>query len=479
MKLGRMKSVLWRWVALNVVVLGALFLLAYGAGAHSGGLSLLDFGALPSGAGLRLLGASALLLVALASLLWATLRILHPLEQLTAFAGALGTDAAELAPPPATEDDFGFIAENLTRAAEQLGAASADQRQLAELHQQLAAYLELMQRVAAGDLAARGAEEGNESVVKVVTACNTLLDRWCALLANATAATASLQQALVQAHAGAQQSSRTLTEQDKQLVSASNAFAAIPPAVKQVADSAEMLLRAAKASGAAGETATQSVSAAMPQAQRAESSVRGAAATLQNLYRAIEHMEQKLRFLSDVAARANLLALNAGLDLARGGHAGRSSLLAAEQFRDLAQQSSETGEEVESLLLHFRQECAASMQALASDADALQAVHAQLARATQALQSGEPALRECAARAEVVALAASRQADAGKAVATALQGATDLEKLAAQQTRQLASLAEQTLNAAGALRAALASVHAAGARGVQSSSAAAAAVAKE
>src|SRR5436853_5439426 len=117
---GRMKSVLRRWAILNVLALAAIFVLAYGAGARSGGLALLDFGALPSAAGLRLLAAALLVVLVAGALVWATLRVLHPLGRLTEYAERLGEAGLDLAPPVESADDFGVIAERLARSAEQL-----------------------------------------------------------------------------------------------------------------------------------------------------------------------------------------------------------------------------------------------------------------------------------------------------------------------------------------------------------------------
>src|SRR5947199_211843 len=134
---GRVRSIFVRWLVFNLLALCAVFALAYAAGSRSGGLSLLDFGALPLNSGLRLVGAAFILLLAAASLVWVMARILHPLEQLTSFSAALtDTDAlsSTLDPdhavtlPPASNDDFGFIADQLGRSREHQLAAAADQR---------------------------------------------------------------------------------------------------------------------------------------------------------------------------------------------------------------------------------------------------------------------------------------------------------------------------------------------------------------
>jgi len=447
-----MKTVLWRWASFSALAIAAIFTLAYGAGARSGGLSLLDFGALPSAAGLRLLAAALLALIVVGALMWTTLRILHPLERLTHYAGRLGEGDMDLAPPMESEDDFGFIAEQLARSAEQLATAAADQRQLADLQARVAAFDETAQRAAAGDFAVRAADEGDDALAQALRSFNQLLMRISAVLASAAATATALSDTTAQAQTTSQQAGRTLMDQDRELAGAANAFAAIPPSFKQVADSAETVSRTSQQAAASTEVVAQNVAAAQPQAQQVLASLRTAAGTLANLQHGAEHLQRKLRVLGEVTGRANLLALNAGLELARAGHAGRTSVLLAEQFRDLAQQSNATSNDLETLVHAFEQDCAALLHAFGGDAQALESLQQSLARSEQALAGAQPALRECGARGEVVALAAARQADSARAVEAALQTAADLQRLAAQQLRQLTATAEQAGKLASALR---------------------------
>ncbi len=280
MKSGRMKTVLWRWASFSALAIAAIFTLAYGAGARSGGLSLLDFGALPSAAGLRLLAAALLALIVVGALMWTTLRILHPLERLTHYAGRLGEGDMDLAPPMESEDDFGFIAEQLARSAEQLATAAADQRQLADLQARVAAFDETAQRAAAGDFAVRAADEGDDALAQALRSFNQLLMRISAVLASAAATATALSDTTAQAQTTSQQAGRTLMDQDRELAGAANAFAAIPPSFKQVADSAETVSRTSQQAAASTEVVAQNVAAAQPQAQQVLASLRTAAGTL-------------------------------------------------------------------------------------------------------------------------------------------------------------------------------------------------------
>src|SRR5207248_454858 len=129
---------------------------------------------------------------------------------------------------------------------------------------------------------------------------------------------------------------------------AANAFASLPPSLKQTGDSAEIVGRASQQAAAAADSAAQSVAAAQPQAQQVLASLRSAATTLANLQHGAAHLAHKLRDLGEVTGRANLLALNAGLELARAGQSALQATadwqrLAAQQVRQLAASAEQIG----------------------------------------------------------------------------------------------------------------------------------------
>jgi methyl-accepting chemotaxis protein len=458
---GRLNSILWRAVALNVVGLLAIFVLAYSAGAHSGGLSILDFGALPSSAGLRLWVSALIVIFAALVPVWIVTRVLHPLKQLTEFSERLTTPDGEPLLPMITDDDFTLIADHLRSAWEQIAAAAADQSELASLRVRIGEFSEVAQQTAAGDLTLRAAT-ADDALGIALASLNTALEAVCRLLEGARVlagragdkASASIQ--------SAQQATRTLAQQERDISSATEAFAVIPPSVKQITDNSSLVLKASQTAGAAGEQAKQAISGTQFDLQRLGASLRSSGETLSNLRLAAERVAAMLRPLGEITEQANLLALNAVLDAARTGQAGRTSTLFVEQFRDLAQESNKVSGDVATLIAGIHADCGAVLTAVERDSQAAHGAEAVMARANQSLESVTAAVQEASSRAEVVSLASARQSDAVRNVSGALQSAMDLERLAAQQARQTANVAEQILKSIEELNSALAAMRTSG-----------------
>jgi methyl-accepting chemotaxis protein len=458
---GRLSTVLWRAVTLNLVALLAIFTLAYGAGSHSGGLSILDFGALPGAAGLRLWAAAMIFIFSVMVLVWMTTRILHPMKQLTEFSEHLGSANSELLPLVISGDDFGLIAEHLRTASDQLATAAADLNELTSLRFRISEFSEVVRLAAEGDFRGR-AVAGDDHLGQALGSLNTALEAVSNLLQGTRLMVGRARDTADSSIQTAQQAGRTLAQQERQITLATDAFAVLPPSIKQAADNSEAVYRAARNADAAAEQARQSIAGTQSDLQQLVASLRTARDTLSGLRTATEQVAGMLRPLSEITERANLLALNAALEGARAGQAGRTSALFAEQFRDLAQESNKVSGDIATLMAGIQADCGVVLNSVEHDSQAAQAAEATAARASRSLESAAASLQEAGCRAEVLSLASARQADAARSVSGALQSTMDLERLAAQQTRLSVTAAEQLLKTLEELKSALGTVRTSG-----------------
>ena len=450
----KFKSLLWRIVSLNVAALVAVFVLAYGAGRWSGGLSMLDFGALPSAAGFRLWAAALCAVISIMTLLWLAGRMVSPLEQLLRFAETLESPEEERPPLPETEDEFHAIADRLLQASASLGVAAAEQRRLAQLEERITGFAAETRQISQGDLALRiAAADG--PLGEAFTSINSTLDMISRVLDSARALAENGAAESQKSVSCAQQVGKTLVQQQSELAAATRAFDVLPLSIKQAQDSSETLAKAAHTATTAIDASRQSALAAGGELQRMTSTLRASTSGLAAVRTAAEQVTTRLRALSTVTERANLLALNAAIEAARAGQAGRTSWIFAEQFRELAEQSNAANHELEALMQSIHRDSAALGDSLETIARSVRESEQQTAHASQTAEAGSTAMSEASARADVIALATARQADAARSVSSALQAGTDLQQLAAQQSRQAAALAEDLVRLHAELNSAL------------------------
>ncbi len=440
---GRMSSILWRLVAFNVICLVATLVLAYGAGQRGGGLGLLDFGALPAAAGLRLWSAAFLLVLAVISLAWGATRVLHPLKSLADFSEQLGQPDV---PPPLhvdSNDDFGFIADGLTATHERAVSAVDDQAALASLRERIAALQTVTAGAAHGDLSVQAAA-GEDELGHVSAALNTTLSTVGSTFEHARGAARNAAQSAGVARSGAEAAEGALTAQGSTLQEAATKLAQLPPTTQQIGDNATAIIGAAHQAATAAEQSAKSANAAATELEQVRTTLASGADVLGVLRTSGERLEARLRDLSIVAERANVLALNAALAAARAAEATRTPLSVVEEFRDLAQDSSNASRELATLVATVRAQCDELLHAATQQQQQTASVLERARASATSGQAAATASQDAAARAEVITLAADRQRAATAAIQTLLRSLHDLGQAAQQHVRRAGAAAERS-----------------------------------
>ena len=118
---GRLSSTIWLLVTANIVALIAVLAFAFAAGQKAGQLSILDAFSAPGHGPLAMLTAVGLVLVGsalLGGLLWS--RVLKPVSQLADFSERLSNSDYKASADIDSDDDFGFIVQNLNKTAERV-----------------------------------------------------------------------------------------------------------------------------------------------------------------------------------------------------------------------------------------------------------------------------------------------------------------------------------------------------------------------
>ena len=179
---GRLSSTIWMAVIGTTIALFAVVGLAYHAGKESGGLALSDAGSLPSAASTPLLAAVGLAVAAV--LLMAFVlgkRVLRPVAELARFSERLVAGDARARAEFDSDDEFGFIAENLNRSAAKVAHAVTNQQAQDSLQRSITDLLNTINQVARGDLTIRG-KVTNDALGNVVDSVNFMLDNFTKVL---------------------------------------------------------------------------------------------------------------------------------------------------------------------------------------------------------------------------------------------------------------------------------------------------------
>ena len=230
-------------------------------------------------------------------------------------------------------------------------------------------------------------------------------------------------------------------------------------AIEEVARNAVSTSQTAAASDNLSKKSRQQVHENIEGTQSMTADIQGSAECIQNLAHEVRNISRVLDVIRSVSEQTNLLALNAAIEAARAGEAGRGFAVVADEVRTLAYRAQESTCEIEQII--------ASVQSTAEQA--VGAMHASSSKAQVALnmtQASGVVLEEVFAaigqineRNLVIASAAEEQAQVAREVDSNLVAIRDLSAKSsegAQQTNtasiQLTRLAEELSGLVGRFR---------------------------
>jgi len=436
---SRLSTTIWLLVFWAAIALFGVLGLAYHAGKESGGLALTDLGSLPSSASGPLMVAIGLALAGALSVVFVlSKRVLKPVGDLAKFSERLVAGDARARAEVGGDDEFAFIAENLNRSAAKVSQAVTNQQAQESLQRSITDLLNTINQVARGDLTIRG-KVTNDALGNVVDSVNFMLDNFTKVLERVRKAAIDVSTSANQILEAADDMTAGATQQDQEITNTSSAVEELTVSMKQVSNNAEASAEAARRALDAAEQGNRAVSDTLEGMQRIRASVQATAKKIKSLGDRSLEISEIINVINDITEQTNLLALNAAIEAARAGEAGRGFAVVADEVRKLAEHSRSATKDIAALIKAIQAETNEAVVVMEEGTREVEVGAGLADQAGKALEAISSVVRQSAELVQEISLASKQQVRGTEGVANAMQIISGITRQTTQGARSTAS----------------------------------------
>ncbi len=200
------------------------------------------------------------------------------------------------------------------------------------------------------DLRLRVSITGKDEIAEAAHSFNQTISRVQQFFTELTQAVQLLANASTQMNVISQQVNTTSFSQEQQVNSIATAINQMSAAIQEVASSAQ--LTSVQAGDADGKTQNgyQKVTQNIQAIEQLSGSINAASQVIEQLHGETDKISQVLAVIQNIAAQTNLLALNAAIEAARAGEAGRGFAVVADEVRTLATNTQRATESIRQMI---------------------------------------------------------------------------------------------------------------------------------
>ncbi|AIR90470.1 methyl-accepting chemotaxis protein [Pseudomonas cremoricolorata] len=306
----------------------------------------------------------------------------------------------------------------------------------------LADAVAVAERVATGDLTQDIHVHGRDEPALLLRALSGMQHSLRETLRQIAASSDQLASASEELHTVTEDTSRGLHQQSAEIDQAATAVNQMTAAVEEVASNAVSTADASKGADQNTRDGRDQVNQALASIEHLVSDVAGTAREIEQLAGHANEISRVLDVIGAIAGQTNLLALNAAIEAARAGEAGRGFAVVADEVRALAHRTQESTEEIEAMIAGIQTGTGRAVSAMHSSQGRANGTLEVAQGAGQALEVIAEAITSINQRNLVIASASEEQAQVAREVDRNLVNIRDLAMQTSAGANQTSAAAQ-------------------------------------
>ncbi|MBJ2250391.1 methyl-accepting chemotaxis protein [Pseudomonas sp. MF6784] len=307
----------------------------------------------------------------------------------------------------------------------------------------IAQALDAAEKIAEGNLTQPIKVDGDDEAGRLLRAMNKMQEKLRDTLQRISGSATQLASAAEELNAVTDESARGLTQQNNEIEQAATAVNEMTSAVEEVARNAVSTSEASKNATASAGDGRDLVQETVSAIERLSGDVQGTATLIGALAEESRDIGKVLDVIRGLADQTNLLALNAAIEAARAGEAGRGFAVVADEVRALAHRTQQSTSEIERMIGSIQAGTEQAVDSMRNSTERAESTLNIAKGAGMSLDTINSAIIEINERNLVIASAAEEQAQVAREVDRNLVNIRDLSVQSATGASQTSAASSE------------------------------------
>ncbi|WP_218149415.1 methyl-accepting chemotaxis protein [Marinospirillum celere] len=294
-----------------------------------------------------------------------------------------------------------------------------------------------------GDLTQRMKEEGSRELIALARHFNTFIGSIQEIMQSVADTAHQLATASRQQRASVESMDQSLSTQKASAEELASAMMQILASVEEVTSRTLQASESTAQAGDESETSQQIINRNIDEARQLAQSMNQAGKVINKLADDSRNVDTVLEVIRGIAEQTNLLALNAAIEAARAGEAGRGFAVVADEVRTLSQRTQDSTSQIQSIVEQLQEVAGQAVNLMQTGVNKAEAAADTSTSAGHALENILREIQSIQAMNEQIASASEEQSSAVESINQQVVQLSDLSTNVATESSQMASSSQE------------------------------------